>query len=153
MCFKYKKYIFLYLIDWNKKDIDRLLTLKKETGLPLVLVTLGGRSRGFADQTIFDASPEEFLYLLANAEMVVASSFHGTALSIVFNKPFVAVAGTAKPARIKSLLRHFSLEGHNTLDISMQNALVDYEPVNRQILKDQKEAEDYLVKAFSIEKM
>ncbi|ANE53877.1 polysaccharide pyruvyl transferase family protein [Methylomonas sp. DH-1] len=35
--------------------------------------------------------PRQWLYLLAKAEFVVTNSFHGTALSILLNKPFVVV--------------------------------------------------------------
>ncbi len=149
---KYDRYILLYLIEWSQDDNERLISLKQETGLPLVLVTLGGTKPKFADQVIMDASPEEFLYLISNAEMVVASSFHGIALSIIFNKPFIAVSGKDKPTRIESLLRHYKLESHNTTDINTKNAACQYDFINQQIKEDQTISREYLLTALNFEK-
>lgn len=147
---KFKKYILLYLIEFGKEDVRKVKELRNETGLPLVLVSLSGLKTGFADQVVLDASPEEFLSLLSGAEMVVASSFHGTALSIIFNKPFISVSGKDKPTRIESLLRHFDIEKQNNPErFTVQNARVNYEPINRKIEIDRKQAEEYLKLAIS----
>ena len=46
-----------------------------------------------------------------DAEFVVTDSFHGTVFSIIFNKPFVAIANAARGAsRFTSLLKIFKLE-------------------------------------------
>ncbi len=147
-CLKYDRYILMYLITWDKKNNDVLYRLKKETGLPLVLVTLGGLKPKYADQVIMDASPEEFLYLLSNAEMVVASSFHGVALSIVFNKPFIAVSGQHCSTRIQSLLRCLNLTEHDTLEMSFDAAKVDYDLVNALIEKEKEKSIRYLEEAI-----
>lgn len=150
---KYERYIFLYLINWNKKNDEVLLRLKKETGLPLVLVTLGGLKPRFADQVIMDASPEEFLFLLNNAEMVIASSFHGVALSVVFNKPFIAVSGRHSFTRIQSLLRGFNLTHHDTLNMSVESAQANYTAVNEMIAKERDRSVEYLKMAIEGEKI
>lgn len=55
--------------------------------------------------------PREFLVLLENAELVITDSFHGTALSILFEKPFIAViTNPEKKSRIIDLLELFELE-------------------------------------------
>lgn len=141
---KYKEYILLYFIEWDTKNNAKIEKLKKETGLPTVAIALGGWCRRYADQTIFDASPEEFLYLLHHAKMVVTSSFHGTALSIIYHKPLITYSGKVKPSRIESLLRHYGLTSHNTLDFSWEQAQVDYEAIDKQIEIDRLEAEQYL---------
>lgn len=149
---KFDKYILMYMIEFDRSLIRKFRKLRKETGLPIVLVTLSGRKTGFADQVVMDASPEEFLSLLAGAEMMVASSFHGCALSIVFQKPFVSVSGKDKPTRILSMLRHFHLERQNSAGITRAAAEVDYTAVSAQIDLDRKEAEAYLTEVCSMEK-
>ena len=48
---------------------------------------------------------ETFLGLFASASFVVTSSFHGTAFSIIFRKPFYSFSfGSSKDLRVKSLL-------------------------------------------------
>jgi len=149
---KFEKYIMLYMIEFDGKLVKKFKKLRKETGLPLVLVTLSGRRRGFADLAVLDASPEEFLQILSGAEMVVASSFHGCALSVVFNKPFISISGKDKPTRIESMLRHFGLEKQNNAELSLENAKIDYDSVNEKIKEDRIISEKYLTEIFSMEK-
>lgn len=60
--------------------------------------------------SITDASPEQFVYLFKNADMIITDSFHGVAFSMIFNKEFYAVerfreAGASDlNARLNSLL-------------------------------------------------
>lgn len=55
-------------------------------------------------------SIERWLYLFYNSSFVVTDSFHGTVFSILFNKPFVAIANSARGmARFDSLLTQFGL--------------------------------------------
>lgn len=55
------------------------------------------------------ADPRTFLWLIKNAECVVASSFHGIAFSIIFHTPFYASLPN-HALRIKSLLSMAGLE-------------------------------------------
>ena len=148
---KYEQYILLYLISWDKSKTEALIRLKKESGLPLVLVTLGGRKPPFADQVVMDASPEEFLYLLLHAKMVVATSFHGVALSIVLNKPFIAVSGH-NPTRIQSLLRLMELEDHDTYDMTYERAQFDPNPIRQKIETARETAITYLKESIAMNK-
>lgn len=53
-----------------------------------------------------DASPEEFLGYIKHASCVLTSSFHGTAFSLMFNKPFYTILqGNAVDNRMVSLLK------------------------------------------------
>ena len=69
---------------------------------------------------------------LRDAEFVITDSFHGTVFSIIFNKPFVALANAERGAdRFVSLLSQFGLmsrlysEGKN-----YQKSDIDWKPVN-----------------------
>ena len=53
--------------------------------------------------------PAEFLWLIQHAESVVTNSFHGTALSVIFQKPLRVVYPTGRITRIKELLERFQL--------------------------------------------
>ena len=61
-------------------------------------------------------SPEEFIYLFANATLIYTNSFHGSAFSILFKKPFVNREyikdglGKKMSLRIEGLLKMFGLE-------------------------------------------
>ena len=53
---------------------------------------------------------ENFIYNISNCKAVVTFSFHGTVLSIIFNKPFVSFNLDNGNERLKSLGRLFGVE-------------------------------------------
>ena len=71
---------------------------------------LDAPKRGARD--VRDAGPAAFLGLFANASAVVTTSFHGTAFSLIFGKPFYSVIprGMANAGRQRSLLGAVGLE-------------------------------------------
>lgn len=141
---KFQKYILAYIIEWNSDFNLQLKKLKQETGLPVVSLNLGNVKNVCADQVIYDASPEEFLYMLHHCEFMVATSFHGVAMSVVYNKPFLPLAGVNMPTRIRSLLRHFNIDETK----SLKYGISEYEKINEIILQDQKTSEKYLKEAI-----
>jgi hypothetical protein len=86
--------------------------------------------------------PREFIYLLENAEFVITDSFHGTALSIVFQKNFVSViteVTASMKSRITELLECLQLNDRilTLNDITDKNKMrmllhrdIDYGSVN-----------------------
>ena len=83
-------------------------------------------------------SPTDFLEAIYYADLVVTASFHCVALSIILNKPFVAVliGNAGKDERIVNLLKQLGLESR-IFNPQMTNELVcapiDYEEVNNRI--------------------
>lgn len=53
-----------------------------------------------------DVGPEEFLGLISGAEMIITNSFHGTAFSLIFEKPFWSLSSNV---RIVDVLEKFEL--------------------------------------------
>ncbi|PKN51552.1 MAG: hypothetical protein CVU55_11430 [Deltaproteobacteria bacterium HGW-Deltaproteobacteria-13] len=56
-----------------------------------------------------NAGPSEFLGLFEKADFVITNSFHGTAFSIILQKPFYSVINI-RGARLKDLLKELGLE-------------------------------------------
>ena len=89
-----------------------------------------------------------------DAEFVVTDSFHGTAFSLIFNKPFVVVGNPKRGmARFHSLLETFGLEdrlvSEESLNISeLIKKPVDYEKVNSILARKQDEAFEFLKNAL-----
>ena len=68
--------------------------------------------------------PDDFLSYISQAEMVVTSSFHGTAFSLIFEKPFICYEpADNKNMRIHSLLKTVGLESNI---VSNENQLPDF---------------------------
>lgn len=145
---KYDKYILVYAIEWSEDYNRKLIELKSKIGYPVVSLNMGNLKKICTDQIIYDSSPNEFLYLLRKAEFVVTTSFHGTAMSVLYNKKFMVFVGKDKPTRIESLLRHLGLEIRNSVDAAMIE--IDYDAVNSKILESVEAAQRYL--SDSIEK-
>lgn len=110
---------------------------------------------------IFDESccgPLDFLKMIKNACIVFTNSFHGIALSINMNVPFVCVK-TLKDslkgngfARIDNLLRKFELSNriyNKTIELDDSLRLLDYSNVNRLRKQWVDESESFLIDSIN----
>ena len=96
-----------------------------------------------------DAGPIEFLDLLKQARLVITDSYHGTALSINFNKNFFSVGINKKDARISELLAKLELTDRyiDHIDdlMSKYYEINDYTDVNRKLQSYIKQSKEYLL--------
>lgn len=69
------------------------------------------------------ASPIEFLHAIRDAEFVIATSFHGTAFSVIFEKQFITIGLNKNADRVQTMLHQLDVEEHyqehpqNVMDI------------------------------------
>lgn len=104
------KYLFFYTLFADKEMIDMVKAISKKTGLSVITPYFSNINDIFAPfKKQLASGPIEFLQLLTNAELVVTSSFHGTAFSILFHKCFVSLRGLSDN-RIGNLLRLTGME-------------------------------------------
>lgn len=140
---KYNKFILVYALEWTIDYDHELLKLKQQLGLPVVSINTGNIKRMCADQIIYNASPGEFLHILSRAAFVVSSSFHGTAMSIVYNKPFLAFCGKDKPTRVASLFRYLGISDRCSVESALYE--IDYRAINVRIEDGRASARNYLL--------
>lgn len=114
-----EKYIFSYQIANNNANRE----LAKKTGklLGMKVVAIPGLYRiqpydfMYADINMTDASPEEFINLIAQSEYVITDSFHACVFAILFGKKFIALERFSRSdrlsmnSRIYDLLEMFSI--------------------------------------------
>ena len=88
--------------------------VSKKTGMPIVRLC---KNAAVEDQepeimSVIDAGPSEFITLFDKAGFVITNSFHGTAFSVNFGKPFYTVIskGASNNSRQKSILKLFGCE-------------------------------------------
>jgi len=74
---------------------------------------------------INNAGPLEFIELIKNASYVCTNSFHGTAFSLIFNKPFLVAPHTTRNTRIASLLEKLELTSQMVTDNHLLYQLVE----------------------------
>lgn len=111
-----ESYILVYALYWNRKYNKELKKLKKDTGCRVIIVSSTLRPI-FSDETLYDVTPGEFLWLMDHASYVVTSSFHGVALSILFNKQFATVISATAPSRIMNIMDVLSVEKRGIADL------------------------------------
>lgn len=107
------KYILVYAVRRRAYMEKAINKLKKKLGLPVVLIVGENPGvRGFinADYVMWDVGPQEFITLFSRATYVCTNSFHGTAFSIIFEKPFLSFSHTKGDSRVSSILKRAGLE-------------------------------------------
>jgi hypothetical protein len=93
--FPAEPYIALYYIVGDDEIGKVALKLKKMLSLPIVNISSYRRFKGIDKNELF-LNPGEWLNRIKHASLVCTNSFHGTALSVKFNKPFYVVNSRRK---------------------------------------------------------
>ena len=111
-------YLFCYFIGDNRIGRSIAYEYAKKKGLTIVMIPyvnglINRYDRIPGAKRIMSASPEDFISLVSNAEMVFTDSFHATVFSCIYEKRFVVFKRTKTDkmvARINSLLSLFDMK-------------------------------------------
>ena len=141
-------YVLLYLLHVPKNIGKIVRKVKKQYGCKALLIDRTGFLHHFVRgvKPIYNAGPQEFLWLIHHAQAVLTSSFHGTAFSIIYQKQFLSIVNPASPSRIKHLLDTIGLQkrgiySEDNLDFSeidytqAGNKLKDYIDKSKEYLR------------------
>lgn len=146
-----KGLIFLYYIGSNAPEtIQIAIEHAKYTKRSIVYSgMLNTRLLGRA-KCIYQDGPIEFLYNIKDANIVIASSFHAVAFSIIFEKDFIVVPHEKTGGRVIDLLKVLGLEKQIVYSveeyIERQEELlnIDYSPIKDKINQMVKESKHFL---------
>lgn len=112
-----KKYILCYFLNYTFNAfpyVDKLAEhMQRETGYEIVRVARPPHKLGLSHTHYrVGASPEDFLALVRDAEMILTTSFHGTAFAVNYGKPVVTVVQdrNASDSRQVSLMHNLGLD-------------------------------------------
>ncbi len=141
-------YILIYQIDANPYSDVSVKTLEKRFQCPVYTMTVPrlGSIHGRKGQ----AGPEEFLGFLKNARFLVTNSFHGVALSLLYEKQFFVYENGGVMSRIDGLLKQTGLLDRKikmVRDIDPQHR-IDYRRVTPVIEELQKSSCTFLHEAL-----
>lgn len=127
---KEEPYIFYYSLDGFDKrtrNVDILSYLKKRYGYKIKMITPEWLYHYGVGEQIGDAGIEDFLSLIYNAEFICTNSFHGTALSLAFGKPFYVLENRGgNDDRKQGLLKSLHLENRVISNIEESEKTKDY---------------------------
>lgn len=148
--FKDKKYVLVYWLG-NETLSDRKLINNFAEKKNLEIIYL--RTNSFDTyKTIIDASPFDFIYLISNSQFVISKSFHGCALSILFNKPFFGVDKYASQnmidERYLALINTFNIPKQCFSGITITTPLFSWDDVNDRIDQERKKTYKYFCNFF-----
>lgn len=138
----FDNYIFYYRLMNNKKSDRAAKDIAAKLGKKVVVMT-DGRLSFKADKVLRDVGPQEFLYLMGNAEYIITDSFHGVAFSLIFEKQFAFVDfNESLQQRAMLLMQKLGISeyGYGEGEFFGQN--INYEAVNdrlNQLINDSKE--------------
>ncbi|WP_300703387.1 polysaccharide pyruvyl transferase family protein [Bacteroides sp.] len=154
-----KKYILCYYLNYTFDAfpyVDNLTDhMQKQTGYEIVHVARPPHKLVYCHTKYrVGASPEEFLALVRDAEMILTTSFHGTAFALNYGKPLLTVVQdkNASDSRQVSLMHKLNLD---TQILSVKDAFpdksllfynVDEEQIRLEILR--KESKQFLINAL-----
>ncbi|WP_455617471.1 polysaccharide pyruvyl transferase family protein [Eisenbergiella sp.] len=148
------KYLFLYYIDSRRIEAMKIASsIRKKYRYKVVYpVPRTKDSIKYGGRCVYDASPQKFLSLLANAEIVVASSFHAVAFSIIFEKQFIVIPHEKTGSRVIDLLVKFDLQDRivNSYEEYIRhekelNTSINYSMIRQKINKWRYESLEYLM--------
>ncbi|MBR4617382.1 MAG: glycosyltransferase, partial [Kiritimatiellae bacterium] len=105
-------------------------------------------------------TPEEWLYAIRSAKLVVTDSFHGTCFSILFHTPFVCIhANEPRSVRHRTLLENLGLSNHLFRDggsafLSYRGGMaVDWAGVDGKISQYREQGRKFIAAALATDDM
>lgn len=117
-----QKYIFVYIVAQQTNLLERAKKIATEKNLKVIFVDSGRKAdRFFTKENTL--GPIEFLNLLLNAELVITTSFHALAFSLIFNVPFQYELSKEKVnanSRLSDIAKNLDIEQFELLDVDSQ---------------------------------
>jgi len=144
-------YVFMLFLGEVKAQLrERIEAFAKEKHLQIIELS-SKESRYYA------SSPDEFVYLINNAEMVFTDSFHAAAFSVNLNTPFYVFerqqndgVSNRMTSRISSLVSLFGLESRYVRgDLDNIDMHCDFEKANSILPYERRRFFSYVEKAIS----
>lgn len=156
------KYIFCYFLGGNMQYRRFADAVSKILGYPIIAIQhMDEFVKGdlnFADVRPYDVDPADFVNLIANAEIVLTDSFHGTMFSIYYHRDFFTfnydVQGSKNSvnSRIDSIMQLLQIEerrltGNEDALMCLQKK-IDWDALQERLDRFRDESEKYLIDAM-----
>lgn len=139
-----QNYILCYFVG-NKKDYWSYVdNIAKTTGYHVLAIAMNGNEVNAAYQTIYNAGPREFVWLIKNASIVCTDSFHASVFSIVYHREFYVLKRfsdndkDSQNTRLYHLLHNFGLDNrliNNTHGDFFRKSEIEYTLIEKKLNK------------------
>ena len=141
------QYILLYCLEPTMEQLAMADAISKKLNLPILILRYNNKNDMFNHFVKkYDAGPRDFLAYIDHAALVLSSSFHGTAFSLIYHKPFYSFHGM-EDNRIRAILEKTKMEERSLA--SMEDiARVTLDGPNADAIEALLEEERSLSKAY-----
>ncbi len=141
---KPEKYVLTYFLAPKKEYKQKVEEIAQKFGLKVVNI-----NKSF--DKFFKTNPSEFVDLISSAELVCTNSFHGHAMSIALEKPFVSfMPFKSTKSRIATLLKMTGLEDRNFKTLEDENLFkLDFSAVKEKVSAEREKSLKFLTDAFA----
>ena len=152
-----KPYLLAYILSYAYNPYPTILEIikkiSKERKLPVIYMMANSVDDYHFGCSITNAGPNEFLSLIANAECIVTSSFHGVAFALNFEKEFYTVLtkDANQNNRIYSLLKTVGALDRiifNDSDFIESTSHLDYKKITENLNDFREKSAEYLKKTL-----
>ena len=144
-----KKYILTYFLGKELPETEKKLQdIARENDWEIVHLW------DIQYKKYFLATPEEFIYLIANCELMCTDSFHGSVFSVLMGVPFIVQMRKDKEksmnSRLETLLGKLGLTSHFMTDDMTKEQIFDkdYSEAHVVIEKEKERTKNFLTRAF-----
>lgn len=155
------KYILCYFLNYSFNAfpyVDELAEhIRRQTGFKIVRVARPPHTLNWRDNKYkIGASPEEFLSLVRDAEIVLTTSFHGTAFAVNYGRPVLTIVKSkdSSDSRQVSLMNNLCL---NRQIVELESDFPDYNMAKYDTYEEQekleklrKESLEYLIHSLKL---
>ncbi|WP_201577017.1 polysaccharide pyruvyl transferase family protein [Psychrobacter okhotskensis] len=150
--------IFCYVLDPKEPRMQGLKEIGKEMSSEIFYIMPKAFDKNYQKSRkdyVFEPI-ESWIKAFYKCDFVITDSFHGCVFSIIFNKPFVAIANTDRGrTRFESLLAIFNLEERlfssvKDIDLSILNKPLDWEKINEIRENEKKKGFQFLMDSLDI---
>ncbi len=142
----YNNYLFIYEVAYIPEILEFAKKIAKDKNLKILYVSASNKKLSGA-VTLKNITPLQFLKYIKNAEIIITSSFHGMAFSVIFNKIFYYGIPKNKAnfgSRLNNLAKVLKLESRNYINYSQDINFIDYNKVNNKIAAERRKAKAYI---------
>lgn len=145
-------YIFIYVVARQTNSMEFARKMAQKTGKPVYYISLYPSECDKSFKQVVPAGPVEFLEYILNADLVITTSFHAMAFSLIFNTSFVyELDKRAENAneRLENLAKIFSVEDRELVDLDHEitNDL-DWDRINGIIAEYSQTSKDILFESL-----
>lgn len=160
-----KKFLFAYMLDPTLEKAELLKWTSRELGLELICITdkqfdYQNKASILQNYGLLDnATIEELIYHMMNAEFVITDSYHGLCFSIIFERAFLTIVNRTRGAsRFETLASLFNIGDRmvENLCIIKENLhlykQMDYNKIKESIKKEIVRSREWLDNALNSKK-